>query len=116
MRMNRCHLSSKKIALVAAAFLLPFATSAKKPIRTAFFDTYPAADGTTLSDVASNSGHCGMCHYDFNGGGTRNPYGAAVEAERAGNGGDSVAAFLAIEPSTLMAMDILTSRKSPTAQ
>jgi hypothetical protein len=72
---------------------------AKKPIRTDFFNTYPDADGTTLSDVASNSGHCGLCHYDFNGGGTRNPYGSAVEAERASNGSDSVAAFLAIESS-----------------
>jgi hypothetical protein len=97
--MNRCHLSSKKIVLAATAILLPFSTMAKKPIRTDFFNTYPDADGTTLSDVASNSGHCGLCHYDFNGGGTRNPYGSAVEAERASNGSDSVAAFLAIESS-----------------
>ena len=102
MRENRRRLSSKRIALVAVTLLLPFSSLAKKPIRTAFFDAYPSAlanDGNPLSDVASSSDHCGVCHYDFDGGGTRNPYGAAVEAQRASNGNDSVAAFLAIESS-----------------
>ncbi|MCK4537834.1 MAG: T9SS type A sorting domain-containing protein, partial [Candidatus Krumholzibacteria bacterium] len=26
-----------------------------------------------------NSGHCGVCHFDFDGGGQRNPYGLAIE-------------------------------------
>jgi hypothetical protein len=102
MRGNTYRLSSKRIALVAVTLLLPFSSLAKKQIRTAFFDTYPSAlafNGNPLSDVDSNSGHCGVCHYDFNGGGTRNPYGAAVEAQRAINVNDSGAAFLPFESS-----------------
>lgn len=69
---------------------------AKNPIRTAFFDTYPSADGSVLNTLPSNASHCGMCHYDFNGGGPRNGYGQRVEALRA-SGSSSEAAFLAIE-------------------
>jgi len=29
--------------------------------------------------VPSNPGHCGVCHFDFDGSGPRNPYGLAVE-------------------------------------
>ncbi len=54
---------------------------ARNNIKSAFFDVYPAADGTVLTDVPSNSGHCGVCHLDFDGGGTRNPYGLRLEAE-----------------------------------
>ncbi len=49
-------------------------------IRDAFFSTYPNAVGSTLDTVPSRPGHCGVCHYDFSGGGTRNPYGARLEA------------------------------------
>ena len=52
---------------------------AKQPIRDGFFTFYPSAVGTTLDTVPSHPGHCGVCHYDFNGGGTRNLYGQAVE-------------------------------------
>jgi hypothetical protein len=32
-----------------------------------------------LDNVPSNAGHCGVCHFRFNGGGNRNPFGVAVE-------------------------------------
>ncbi len=53
---------------------------ARPKIRDAFFNAYPSATGTRLDNLPSNSGHCGACHYDFNGGGTRNLYGQRVEA------------------------------------
>lgn len=53
---------------------------ARPNIRSAFFDSYPGAVGTILDSTPSFPGHCGVCHYDFNGGGTRNLYGAQVEA------------------------------------
>jgi len=54
---------------------------ARQNIRDAFFDVYPAAVGTVIETVPSQVNHCGMCHYDFTGGGTRNPYGARLEEE-----------------------------------
>ncbi len=53
---------------------------ARPPIRAAFFVVYPTAVGSRLDNLPSISSHCGVCHYRFTGGGTRNPYGAAVEA------------------------------------
>ena len=51
----------------------------RNPYRKAFFDVYPAAEDTQLGDLPSNAGHCGACHFDFDGGGQRNPYGLEVE-------------------------------------
>jgi hypothetical protein len=68
---------------------------ARKPIRNTFFDVYPEAEGTALDDVPSNSGHCGICHFDFNGGGPRNPYGLGVEVGL-NNGLSNLDAILAI--------------------
>ena len=34
--------------------------------------------GTVLDTVPSHPGHCGVCHYDFSGAGTKNPYGNAI--------------------------------------
>jgi hypothetical protein len=48
--------------------------------RSNFFTAYPQAVGTRLDDLPSNGGHCGVCHYNFNGGGTRNLYGQAIQA------------------------------------
>ncbi|MCK4563866.1 MAG: hypothetical protein KAU94_04240, partial [Verrucomicrobia bacterium] len=62
---------------------------AKNPIKTSFLNVYPAADGSRLTSLQSNTEHCGICHYNFEGGGNRNPYGAAIEARRAANGKDS---------------------------
>jgi hypothetical protein len=53
---------------------------ARPKIRDAFFSAHPSAVGTRLDNVPSNPGHCGVCHFDFNGGGTRNPYGLRVES------------------------------------
>ena len=60
--------------------LTPFRLHARNPYRKAFFQAYPQAEGSVLDDVPSHAGHCGVCHYDFSGGGTRNLYGLAVEA------------------------------------
>ncbi len=46
--------------------------------------------------MPSNSKHCGVCHFDFNGGGPRNPYGFLVETGR-NNGLSSEDAILAIQ-------------------
>jgi hypothetical protein len=52
---------------------------ARNNIRDAFFDVYPGAIGTPIETVPSQVGHCGMCHYEFTGGGPRNPYGVLLE-------------------------------------
>ena len=36
------------------------------------------AIGSPLDNLPSNLGHCGVCHYDFNGSGPKNPYGNAI--------------------------------------
>jgi len=51
----------------------------RNPYRKEFFKAYPSANGSVLDDVPSRAGHCGVCHYDFSGSGTKNPYGIAVE-------------------------------------
>ena len=67
--------------LMAAALLTAAMPAHSRPkIRDSFFMAYPTAVGTRLDNVPSNPGHCGVCHYDFNGGGTRNLYGQRVEA------------------------------------
>ena len=53
---------------------------ARNNIRRNFFDAYPSAVGSRLDSVPSHSTHCGVCHFDFAGGGPRNPYGLAIEA------------------------------------
>ncbi len=76
--------------------LIPAEAAGKPFIRKDFFSTYPNAVGTQLDDLPSHPGHCGVCHFDFNGGGPRNPYGLAVEVKRAA-GFTNVDAFHAIE-------------------
>lgn len=51
---------------------------ARANIRDAFFSAYPGAVSTTLDTVPSHPTHCGVCHYDFSGGGPRNPYGVRL--------------------------------------
>ncbi|MHC4156619.1 MAG: Ig-like domain-containing protein [Planctomycetota bacterium] len=65
---------------------------ARNPYRKNFFDAYPSAEGTILDNTPSYSNHCGVCHFDFGGGGARNPYGLAVEATDR-----SVAAILVLD-------------------
>ncbi len=69
----------KVIFSLVLVLLIASSADARNPIRKSFFNTYPSAQDTTLDNLPSNAGHCGVCHYDFDGGGTRNWYGAAVE-------------------------------------
>ncbi len=64
------------------SFSLIASTALSRPtIRRAFFEgAYPSAVGSRLDNLPSHSTHCGVCHYDFNGGGARNLYGLAVQA------------------------------------
>ncbi len=86
------------LGFIALLFLVStfINANAKPPIRAAFFSVYPNAVGTQLDQLPSNSKHCGVCHFDFNGGGPRNPYGFLVETGR-NNGLTSEQAILAIE-------------------
>jgi hypothetical protein len=69
-----------RVALAAPLLLVSAAAALARPkIPEAFFSAYPSAVGTRLDDLPSNTGHCGVCHFDFNGGGPRNPYGQRVE-------------------------------------
>jgi hypothetical protein len=82
---------------VAAAFLIPESSPlAKNPYRKEFFVQHPEAVGTAIDIVPSNPGHCGVCHFDFNGSGTRNPYGLSVEVGL-GNGLSIAEAIAAVE-------------------
>jgi len=51
---------------------------ARPNIRDAFFTVYPDAVGTAIETVPSQLNHCGVCHYEFTGGGLRNPYGVRL--------------------------------------
>lgn len=77
--MNRKHRSCL-VAIVFVSYFFVFSAQARNPIRKNFFNAYPSANGTVLDSVPSHAGHCGVCHYDFAGGGARNLYGQAVEA------------------------------------
>ncbi len=59
-------------------FLAAPEATARPNIRLAFFTFYTNAVGSKLDNLPSKAGHCGVCHYDFNGGGTKNPYGNAI--------------------------------------
>jgi hypothetical protein len=78
------HVRIPNQGIVASLLLLawmcnPEFSEARPNIRQAFFDAYPSAVGTVLDTVPSHPGHCGVCHYDFSGGGTKNFYGQAVK-------------------------------------
>jgi hypothetical protein len=78
---------------LCVALSSPFPSVARNPIRRDFFNLYKSsATGSVLDTVPSNADHCGVCHFNFDGGGPRNPYGAAVEAN-----GANQAAMQAIE-------------------
>ncbi len=83
--------------LIVVMLSLPFATSAsaRNPIRNTFFSVYPQANNSRLDDLPSNAAHCGICHFDFDGSGPRNPYGLAVEVA-IGQYGNSAAAFTSV--------------------
>jgi mono/diheme cytochrome c family protein len=78
--------------------LLVESAAAKNPIRSDFFDYYPSVDGTILSSRTDGANHCGLCHFDFNGGGDRNDFGSRLEALRsAGNTNDQAFAIMESE-------------------
>jgi hypothetical protein len=74
----KAHLVSS-LTLFLIVSCLVAAAEARNPIRRAFFNVYTSAENTRLDNLPSNAGHCGVCHFDFDGGGTRNPYGLSVE-------------------------------------
>ncbi len=84
------------VLTVTASLLIALPASARNPIRTTFFDTYPVADNTQLDDLPSSTKHCGVCHFDFDGGGPRNPYGLGIEVGL-GGGLSAAEAMMAIE-------------------
>lgn len=71
-----------KCTLFAAICLFgaPDDAFGRNNIRDAFFTVYPDAVGTTIETVPSHPNHCGVCHYEFSGGGPRNLYGQMLEA------------------------------------
>ncbi len=71
----------KRLILPLVVWQAIVPAQARPPIRQSFFSVYTNAIGSRLDNLPSKPGHCGVCHYDFNGGGTRNPYGAAIEAQ-----------------------------------
>jgi hypothetical protein len=66
------------LLLFLGFFLLPRVAEGRPTIKTSFFNVYTAANGSRLDDVLSRPDHCGVCHYDFSGGGARNPYGVRL--------------------------------------
>ncbi len=66
-------------SLATSCFVSVETAEARNNIRTAFFAVYPDAVGTTIETVPSQPNHCGMCHFEFTGGGPRNAYGARLE-------------------------------------
>lgn len=64
--------------LLGLLILVPTAVEARPSIRADFFTVHPSAVGSKLDNLPSKAGHCGVCHYDFNGKGLKNPYGVAV--------------------------------------
>jgi cytochrome c553 len=85
------------VALVLACLLISIgAVEAKRARLTAFLGVYPGAVDTQLDNLPSSSGHCGVCHLDFDGGGPLNPYGLDVDVGVQGGLSDEEA-ILAIE-------------------
>jgi hypothetical protein len=80
-----------KIALCLLV-LIPVSAGARAPIRKSFFDVYTNAAGSKLDSLSTKLTHCGVCHYKFDGSGTRNLYGAAVEARYNANGKNGIEA------------------------
>ncbi|NNE07225.1 MAG: Ig-like domain-containing protein, partial [Gemmatimonadetes bacterium] len=86
------------VALTGVLWLLMTVSQAdaRNPIRSTFFTIYSSADNTQLDDLPSNTKHCGVCHFDFDGGGARNPYGLGIEVGL-GGGLSTTDAILAID-------------------
>lgn len=89
-------MSRRSPVLLIIVLLLAQAALARNPIRRTFFSLYPQADGTQISSLPSNPNHCGVCHFDFDGGGPRNPFGLSIEVGIQG-GLTNEQAILAVE-------------------
>lgn len=86
------------IVILGLVLLAAAASEARNPMRRTFFtDAYPQTQGSVLDNLPSSSGHCGLCHYAFGGGGARNPYGSAIETGLLG-GLNNLQAILAAGP------------------
>lgn len=72
-------LAISPVLFLVVPLVSPRAAVARPNIRSAFFTVYPGAVGSRLDMLPSNANHCGVCHYNFDGGGPRNPYGQAIE-------------------------------------
>lgn len=89
---------ARTLSIAILVLLLAGVTEARNPVRRSFFtDAYPQTQGSVLDDLPSSTGHCGLCHYAFGGGGARNPYGSAIEDGLLG-GLDNLQAILAAGP------------------
>lgn len=64
------------VAGASALGLLGTHAYAYRFMKTAFMRVYPSAANSILDDVPSRNDHCGLCHFDFGGGGTLTPYGS----------------------------------------
>jgi hypothetical protein len=96
MRTTRSSIWLGIAVLLLVSALISTTVEAKSPIRSDFFSFYTSAVGSRLDNLPSHTKHCGVCHYDFNGGGPRNLYGQAVEAAEPG-AGSWAAAIAAID-------------------
>ncbi len=87
--------------MVAVLCAVQFQSKANPKIRDTFFDHYTnisSSDTVYAISGVNKTPHCGMCHYNFTGGGDPwNPYGLAVRAQLETNGNDKVASFIAVE-------------------
>lgn len=66
------------LLLLAGLLFRPRPVEGRPTIKQSFFNVYTPAAGSRLDDVTSRPDHCGVCHYDFSGGGTRTPYGVRL--------------------------------------
>jgi len=73
--------SSSLVVVLVTVIVTNQPAHARPSIRDAFFTVYPDAIGTPIETVPSQPNHCGVCHYDFTGGGPRNPYGIRLGNE-----------------------------------
>ena len=78
--MNRFRLAIVMAAAAAVVLSAADPAAARNPFRRAFYDRYTVAVDTHLDNLPSNDAHCGVCHFDFDGGGQRNPYGVSLES------------------------------------
>lgn len=80
MKTNFIFLPIPAVVVSGLLIFVSLPAGAKPEIRQGFFDAHPSAVGTRLDNLPSRATHCGVCHYRFQGGGTRNLYGSRLES------------------------------------